>query len=141
MIGQVIAWLNELATPKPSPRYFKLDDNFQYQFCEITDPINHVTQHNEIYKGRICRIEPSLEAAFVDIGAARTGFLPLKEVTTAYFPKNYSSQGRPNIKEVLRLDQPILVQVAKPSAVTTRTETLQQALNELITQWEKIQSM
>ena len=48
------------------------------------------------------RIEPSLEAAFVDYGAERHGFLPLKEIAREYFPANYNSHGRPNIKDVLR---------------------------------------
>src|SRR6187551_416961 len=39
-----------------------------------------------IYKGRITRVEPSLEACFVEYGAERHGFLPLKEISKAYFP-------------------------------------------------------
>lgn len=41
-----------------------------------------------IYKGRITRVEPSLEAAFVDFGAERHGFLPLKEISREYFKKS-----------------------------------------------------
>ncbi|MGL5336077.1 MAG: ribonuclease E, partial [Enterovibrio sp.] len=66
-----------------------------------------------IYKGRITRIEPSLEAAFVDYGADRHGFLPLKEVAREYFPENYQFYGRPNIKDVLREGQEVVVQVDK----------------------------
>ena len=65
-----------------------------------------------IYKGRITRIEPSLEAAFVDFGAQRHGFLPLKEISSEYFvsePEN----GRVNIKDVLKEGQEIVVQVDK----------------------------
>ncbi|MFG1491882.1 S1 RNA-binding domain-containing protein, partial [Oceanospirillum sp. HFRX-1_2] len=48
-----------------------------------------------IYRGRITRIEPSLEAAFVDFGAERHGFLPLKEISKEYFSKKPSEiQGR-----------------------------------------------
>ena len=43
------------------------------------------TKKANVYKGRITRVEPSLEAAFVDYGAERHGFLPLKEVTRDYF--------------------------------------------------------
>ena len=43
------------------------------------------TKKANIYKGRITRIEPSLEAAFIDYGADRHGFLPLKEVSKAFF--------------------------------------------------------
>ena len=64
-----------------------------------------------IYKGRITRVEPSLEAAFVDFGAERHGFLPLKEISREYFKK--SPEGRINIKEVLSEGQEVIVQVDK----------------------------
>ena len=64
-----------------------------------------------IYKGRITRVEPSLEAAFVDFGAERHGFLPLKEISREYFKK--SPEGRINIKEVLSEGQEVIVQVEK----------------------------
>ncbi|OQX38633.1 MAG: ribonuclease E [Oceanospirillales bacterium LUC14_002_19_P2] len=64
------------------------------------------------YKGKITRIEPSLEAAFVDFGAERHGFLPLKEISREYFNKTQSS-GRPNIKDVIREGQEVVVQVDK----------------------------
>ncbi|MDR5891701.1 ribonuclease E [Halomonas mongoliensis] len=65
-----------------------------------------------IYRGKITRIEPSLEAAFVDFGADRHGFLPLKEISRDYFIKEPSS-GRPSIKEVLKEGQELIVQVDK----------------------------
>ena len=64
-----------------------------------------------IYKGKITRVEPSLEAAFVDFGADRHGFLPLKEISREYFKK--SPEGRVNIKEVLSEGQEVIVQVEK----------------------------
>ncbi|QJQ96387.1 MULTISPECIES: ribonuclease E [Halomonadaceae] len=64
-----------------------------------------------IYRGKITRVEPSLEAAFVDFGADRHGFLPLKEISREYFLKEPS--GRPNIKEVLKEGQEVIVQVDK----------------------------
>ncbi|MGM0537083.1 MAG: ribonuclease E [Pseudomonadota bacterium] len=64
-----------------------------------------------IYRGKITRVEPSLEAAFVDFGADRHGFLPLKEVSRDYFLKEPS--GRPSIKEVLKEGQEVIVQVDK----------------------------
>ena len=64
-----------------------------------------------IYRGKITRVEPSLEAAFVDFGAERHGFLPLKEISREYFIKDVS--GRPNIKEVLKEGQEVIVQVDK----------------------------
>ena len=64
-----------------------------------------------IYRGKITRVEPSLEAAFVDFGAERHGFLPLKEIAREYFIKEPS--GRPSIKEVLKEGQEVIVQVDK----------------------------
>ena len=64
-----------------------------------------------IYRGKITRVEPSLEAAFVDFGAERHGFLPLKEIAREYFVKEPS--GRPSIKEVLKEGQEVIVQVDK----------------------------
>lgn len=66
-----------------------------------------------IYKGKITRIEPSLEAAFVDYGSERHGFLPLKEISREYFPAHYNSQGRPHIKDVLREGQEVIIQIDK----------------------------
>jgi len=67
-----------------------------------------------IYKGRITRVEPSLEAAFVEYGADRHGFLPLKEVAHSYFnPKSLENNRRPSIKEALREGQEIVIQVEK----------------------------
>ncbi len=65
-----------------------------------------------IYKGKITRIEPSLEAAFVDYGAERHGFLPLKEIARSYF-KDSSVRGRLNIKDVVEEGQELIVQIDK----------------------------
>ena len=64
-----------------------------------------------IYKGIITRIEPSLEACFVDYGTDRHGFLPFKEVSRAYF-QNYDG-GRPRIQDVLKEGMALIVQVEK----------------------------
>jgi ribonuclease E len=66
-----------------------------------------------IYKGKITRIEPSLEAAFVDYGAERHGFLPLKEISREYFTKPPTRGSRPNIKDVLEEGIEVIVQVDK----------------------------
>lgn len=65
-----------------------------------------------IYKGRISRIEPSLEACFVDYGAERHGFLPLKEISKDYFRKGADS-GRGNMRDLLSEGQEVIVQVEK----------------------------
>jgi ribonuclease E len=64
-----------------------------------------------VYKGRISRIEPSLEACFVDYGAQRHGFLPLKEISKEYFRQ--SQGGRMNIRDLLSEGQDLIVQVEK----------------------------
>jgi len=66
---------------------------------------------SNIYKALITRIEPSLEACFVDYGGNRHGFLPFKEVSPDYYQPGVS--GRPSIKEALREGQELLVQVEK----------------------------
>jgi ribonuclease E len=65
-----------------------------------------------IYKGRISRIEPSLEACFVDYGSERHGFLPLKEISKDYFRKNPDG-GRTNMRDLLSEGQEVIVQVEK----------------------------
>jgi ribonuclease E len=65
-----------------------------------------------VYKGRISRVEPSLEACFVDYGAQRHGFLPLKEVSKEYF-RQQPQGGRMNIRDLLSEGQDLIVQVEK----------------------------
>ncbi|MFD2166533.1 ribonuclease E [Thalassotalea euphylliae] len=79
---------------------------------DIESP-GHEQKKANIYKAKITRIEPSLEAAFVDYGAERHGFLPMKEIAREYFPEGYKFQGRPNIKDVLTEGQEVIVQVDK----------------------------
>jgi ribonuclease E len=67
---------------------------------------------SNIYKAIITRIEPSLEAAFVDYGAERHGFLPFKEISRAYFQPGVDA-ARASIKEALREGQELIVQVDK----------------------------
>jgi ribonuclease E len=67
-----------------------------------------------IYKGTITRIEPSLEAAFVNYGGERHGFLPFKEISRSYFSEDArQSSGRPNIREALKEGQEVIIQVEK----------------------------
>ncbi len=66
-----------------------------------------------IYKARVTRVEPSLEAAFVEYGSARQGFLPLKEVAREYYRFQPAPGARFNIRDVLQEGQELLVQVEK----------------------------
>ncbi|WNL44512.1 Rne/Rng family ribonuclease [Dyella sp. BiH032] len=65
-----------------------------------------------IYKGRITRVEPSLEACFVDYGAERHGFLPLKEIAREYFTPGLDPN-KSNIRDLLKEGQEVVVQVEK----------------------------
>jgi ribonuclease E len=73
---------------------------------------NKEQKKSNIYKAVITRIEPSLEAAFVDYGSERHGFLPFKEVSRAFFQPGVDA-GRATIKEALREGQELIVQVDK----------------------------
>jgi ribonuclease E len=67
-----------------------------------------------IYKGKITRVEPSLEAAFVDFGAERHGFLPLKEISSEYYARDVKTNGeRTNLKELIPEGTQVIVQVEK----------------------------
>src|SRR5262245_56888334 len=67
---------------------------------------------SSIYKARITRVEPSLEAAFVEFGSERHGFLPLKEISRTYFTKK-GSEGKRNIQDLIEEGQELIVQVDK----------------------------
>lgn len=99
------------ATQQEELRVALVDGQRLYDL-DIESP-GHEQKKANIYKGKITRIEPSLEAAFVDYGAERHGFLPLKEIAREYFPASYASHGRPNIKDVLREGQEVIVQIDK----------------------------
>ena len=67
-----------------------------------------------VYKAKITRVEPSLEAAFVDFGADRHGFLPLKEIAPEYYrSKAPENEGKVRIKDVLKEGTEVIVQVDK----------------------------
>jgi ribonuclease E len=99
------------ATQQEELRMAMVDGQRLYDL-NIEGPANERKKAN-IYKAKITRLEPSLEAAFVDYGADRHGFLPLKEISPEYFVKEPSGGGKPNIKEVLREGQDIVVQIDK----------------------------
>jgi ribonuclease E len=99
------------ATQQEELRVALVDGQKLYDL-DIESP-GHEQKKANIYKGTITRVEPSLEAAFVDYGADRHGFLPLKEIARTYFPQGYRFEGRPNIKEVIREGQEVIVQIDK----------------------------
>ncbi|MDZ7869615.1 MAG: ribonuclease E [Rheinheimera sp.] len=99
------------ATQEEEIRVALVDGQKLYDL-DIESP-GHEQKKANIYKGKITRVEPSLEAAFVDYGAERHGFLPLKEISREYFPANYAFDGRPNIKEVVREGQEVIIQIDK----------------------------
>ncbi len=73
-----------------------------------------VQKKSNIYKGKITRVEPSLEAAFVDFGAERHGFLPMKEISKEYFYRKASDvEGRAKIKDIVKEGTEVIVQVDK----------------------------
>ena len=75
---------------------------------------NRVQTKSNIYKGKITRVEPSLEAAFVDFGSNRHGFLPLKEISREYFyRKPGDMSGRMKIKDVVKEGTEVVIQVDK----------------------------
>lgn len=99
------------ATQQEEMRVALVDGQRLYDL-DIESP-GHEQKKANIYKGTITRVEPSLEAAFVDYGADRHGFLPLKEIARNYFPEDYKFSGRPNIKEVVKEGQEVIVQIDK----------------------------
>ncbi len=99
------------ATQQEEMRVALVDGQKLYDL-DIESP-GHEQKKANIYKGTITRVEPSLEAAFVDYGAERHGFLPLKEIARNYFPSDYKFSGRPNIKEVIKEGQEVIVQIDK----------------------------
>ncbi len=99
------------ATQQEEMRVALVDGQKLYDL-DIESP-GHEQKKANIYKGVITRVEPSLEAVFVNYGAERHGFLPLKEIAKTYFPSGYRFEGRPNIKDVVKEGQEVIVQIDK----------------------------
>lgn len=90
----------------------------KYLYDLDIEKLSAVKKKANIYKGRITRIEPSLEAAFVEYGSKRQGFLPLKEISPEYFKKTPQTQdgeekNKPSIKDLLKEGQEIMIQIDK----------------------------
>ena len=98
------------ATQQEELRVAIVDGQTLYDI-DIEQPSREQKKSN-IYKGRIIRIEPSLEAAFVEYGGEKHGFLPLKEISRDYF-RDGADPNKGTIKELLREGQEVVVQVDK----------------------------
>ena len=98
------------ATQKEELRVAIVDGQNLYDI-DIEQPSREQKKSN-IYKGRITRLEPSLEAAFVEYGGEKHGFLPLKEVSPDYFAQGVDAN-KATIRELLREGQEVVVQVDK----------------------------
>src|SRR5690606_1489137 len=100
------------ATQPEELRVALVDGQKLYDF-DIEIPSKEQKKSN-IYKGIITRIEPSLEAAFVNYGAERHGFLPFKEITPNYFGHPMDEEfSRRDIKDLIKEGQEVIVQVEK----------------------------
>jgi len=102
------------ATQAEELRVALVDGQKLYDF-DIEVPSKEQKKSN-IYKGIITRVEPSLEAAFINYGAEKHGFLPFKEISPAYRQPqegNESDGRRPAIKDLIKEGQEIVVQIEK----------------------------
>ncbi|MEO6969262.1 MAG: Rne/Rng family ribonuclease [Rhodanobacteraceae bacterium] len=98
------------ATQREELRVAIVDGQSLYDL-DIEIPSKEQKKSN-IYKGRITRVEPSLEACFVEYGGERHGFLPLKEISRLYFA-NGVDPNKSGIRELLKEGQELIVQVEK----------------------------
>lgn len=107
------------------------DGVLQELYIERSSAESHV---GNVYKGRVTNVEPGIQAAFVDYGAAKNGFLHISDVQPQYFPshrrsgtevvgKKRSRHDRPPIQECLRRGQEVIVQVTK-EGIGTKGSTL-----------------
>ncbi len=86
----------------------------QYLYDLDIESAAYEKKKGNIYKGKITRIEPSLEAAFVNYGCERHGFLPFKEISRSYFKEGaFDGGGRPNIAESISEGQEVIIQIEK----------------------------
>ncbi len=99
------------ATQEEEIRVALVDGQKLYDL-DIESP-QHANKKANIYKGTITRVEPSLEAAFVDYGVERHGFLPIKEIAREYFPEGTNFSDHASLKQYIREGQEVIVQIEK----------------------------
>jgi ribonuclease E len=100
-------------TTQPEELRVAMVDGQKLYDLDIEIPSREQKKSN-VYKGKITRVEPSLEAAFVDYGADRHGFLPLKEIARSYFKDSAQGyDGRAGIKDVVDEGTEVVIQVEK----------------------------
>ncbi|NIA21003.1 MAG: S1 RNA-binding domain-containing protein, partial [Anaerolineaceae bacterium] len=88
------------------------DGELQELYIERSSLGHHV---GNLYKGRVTNVEPSIQAAFIDYGHPKNGFLHVSDISQSYYPENMKSQGRnrPLIEKILKRGQEVIVQVTK----------------------------
>ncbi len=104
----------------PEERRMAIVENGVLTELIIETPLQELTRGN-IYKGKIVNIQPSLQAAFVDYGENRHGFLPFSEIHPNYYAPNSKEilqDSRPRIQQVMKANQEVLVQVEKEGTGT-----------------------
>jgi ribonuclease E len=100
------------ATQKEEIRVAMVDGQQLYDL-DVEIPSQEQKKAN-VYKGKITRVEPSLEACFVDYGAERHGFLPFKEISRSYFTEEaLKAGGRPDIRTAIAEGTEVVVQIEK----------------------------
>lgn len=88
------------------------EGELQELYVERSSVAHHV---GNVYKGRVTNVEPSIQAAFIDYGMPKNGFLHVSDVTPSYFPDNAKRRGnlKPPIQTILKRGQEVIVQVTK----------------------------
>ncbi len=104
---------------QPEERRVALVENGRLEAFDVETIVREHTKGN-IYKGRLVNVEPSLQAAFVDIGLARNGYLPFKEIHPEYYgyAEAVDRAGRSRLPELLEPGQELLVQIVKEETPT-----------------------
>ena len=102
-------------TEEPEECRIALIEDGRVESFHMTSVVHEQTKSN-IYKGRVTAIEPNLQAAFIDIGTEKNGFLPFSEIHPEYYTSEEAAQKHwkdLNIQDVIKKGQEMLVQVVK----------------------------